>query len=86
MEINFTNSAFVIYPVHCLLVFITNYFAISDVSTKWVSGCLLLLCCHLVYPIVSIAISNDLAANRIFSHDIICIAVFITHLLCKLVT
>jgi hypothetical protein len=47
---------------------------------------LLLLCWHLVYPIVSIAISNDLAANRIFSHDIICIAVFITHLLCKLVT
>ena len=47
---------------------------------------LLLLCCHLVYPIVSIAISNDLVANRIFSHDIICIAVFITHLLCKLVT
>ena len=48
--------------------------------------CLLLLCCHLVYPIVSIAISNDLAANHIFSYDIICIAVFITLLLCKLVT
>lgn len=43
MEINFTNSAFVIYPVHCLLVFITNYIAISDVSSKWLTGLYLLL-------------------------------------------